>query len=110
MVKKFSVSISDYIYEIYLAPHLGNRSNLIETMLIKGSEADLAEVDSMKKRILEMTRKIVEQDQEIAKLKETIRKYETKKKNKGLDDELRQSVLVTKGMLASGFNEWVGSE
>ena len=110
MVKRFSVTISDYIYEIYLGTFFGNRSNLIETMLIKGFEADLAEVDSMKKRILEMTRKIVEQEEEIRKLKESLRKFESKKKNKGLDDELRQSVLVTKGMLASGFNEWVGSE
>lgn len=76
MVKRISVSISDWVYDQYLSIHNGNTSKFIEEMLVKGFESDIGETDNYKQKLLKLTKIVREQeviisdkDSEISKLK-----------------------------------------
>lgn len=59
-VKKIGLSISDYVYGKYLLNFSGNRSKFIESMFVRGIEAELSEVQNNSVKLIDAFKRIRE--------------------------------------------------
>ncbi len=67
-VKKFSISIPDYIYQKYLIDISENRSKFIEEMFVRGIEAEAGELQDFKTKYINLTKELRDQAEENKKL------------------------------------------
>lgn len=77
MTKTICISISDHIYNTYLAEIKTNRSQYVEKLIVVGSESQLGQDETIKIRLIKANQTIVEKDQEIHKLKLEIGKQKS---------------------------------
>lgn len=99
MVKKLSISISDYVYNQYIAEIITNRSRYIETLIIEGANAIITDKDTIKSKIITSHQKIKELEAEIIKLNFELSKL---KQNNSEDDKQKMAV---KAIIRSGIIE-----
>jgi len=79
--KKITLSLAQYVYDMYIMPIEGNKSKFIEEMFIKGINSDGSEYKNYKTQNIELNRKLrfleeklARATQHIARLKAAIAK------------------------------------
>ena len=100
MVKRISVSFSDFCFENYLSETYINRSKYIESLVIKGAESILDTTADNKSKYLKLLQEKNNLDEEIKRLRFENNKRKEAMDNKKSDRERR--VAKIKGIMASG--------
>lgn len=101
MVRIFSISLSDWVYNTYLdTVNNGNRSKYIEEMIVKGSEIESGEFENNKQKIIRISKEIREKDNIIKKLKTELGKIKSDKKERDFQMDLK----MMKGRAMKKYN------
>jgi len=77
MTKQLSITVSDWVYDSYLLNFKGNRSRLIEEMIVKGFEVEEAEMPKIRQRLHQLIKKNKELEETTTQQQRTITKYAT---------------------------------
>ena len=72
MTKNFSISVSDYVWDMYLSKITHNRSAYIEGLIQKGYDIDSIDVGGLRQSNAKLIQELQDRNQEINKLKFTI--------------------------------------
>lgn len=82
MVKKITVSMSNWVYDTYLSMYEGkNRSGEIERLIVQGGEADYKDMVSHRRRVSELNAQVKQQADIIKRLKAQLAKCRKEKKD-----------------------------
>lgn len=68
-MKRLSISLSNYVYEMYLQGLNVNRSKFIEEMLIKGINSELGEYKGIQVKLIEANKELLNKELLINELK-----------------------------------------
>lgn len=82
MVRRFSISISDWVFNTYLKDEENNRSALIEGLIVEGAEARLKGKTSEKSKVLALKEELDKERQNNKRLQGTINRLKAGKKEK----------------------------
>lgn len=97
MSKTICISLSKYVYDMYLTGNIKNRSKLIEEMIVKGFETELKNPDKTKFEVLELIKQLKDKEQTIIVLQSQIKglqsRLETLSTKKKREDHLTQQEI-----------------
>jgi DNA-binding protein H-NS len=89
---KMSISVRQYVYDKYLAGVSGNKSAYIEEMLVRGIEAETAELSDIKTKYIELNKEHKTLISEVAQLKKELGRYKNLKQFNGMTPEEHQRI------------------
>lgn len=101
MKKRFSITISDYIFKDFLNDTDKNRSNYIEMLIVKGSLAIINQETNLKGKILDLTIELSKKDQEIKRLNFELNKLRSARGF--VDPDLERKENIVKALKMRGF-------
>lgn len=100
MVKRMTISFSDFCYENYLSEIYTNRSKYVESLVIKGAESQLENTGETKSKYLKLLQENNNLLDELKKLQFELNKRKEDKDARKLERE--RKVARIKGIQASG--------
>jgi hypothetical protein len=68
MVHKFSISVSEWIYDKYIRNFKGNRSKFLEEMIVKGISLELGEYEQTAAKQVQLIKDLKSREYEIERL------------------------------------------
>lgn len=77
-MKRFCISINDWVYTKYLGNNINNRSRFIEEMFVKGVESELEVTESSKGKIVQLIQENRNKDNKILDLEKKILEKDSK--------------------------------
>lgn len=90
MSKRLSITISNWVYEQYLADIKSNRSKFIEEMMVKGIEQEIGDVEVTKGKLSTLIQELRNKDDQINKL--NLLCASLKKRTGTIEDQERKSL------------------
>lgn len=102
MVKKFTISISDWVYNRYSLHDTLNRSKLIEELIVLGAESTI-EGKQPNNENLEMYKKVRALEEENQSLKRQLQLVKAKKTKKELPPEVLENLRFGKSLAIHGL-------
>lgn len=100
MVKRFTISFSDFCFENYLSEIYTNRSKYVESLVIRGAESMLENKEESKSKYLKLLQEKNNLEEELKKSR-----FELNKRKESIDNkkaEREKKIAAVRGILASG--------
>ena len=100
MVKRLTISFSDYCFENYLSEVYKNRSKYVESVFLRGANSMLEQTEENKSKILKLMQENNNLQEELKRLRFEVNKRKDDSNIRKLERE--RKVARIKGIQASG--------
>lgn len=95
MVKRITISLSEWVYDQYIGHFAGNKSKYIEELIVKGFESEIGEKENIKMKLMTLLKELKNKDDIISAYEKLIGTLKNRINNKveKTDEQIREENL-----------------